>query len=231
MTLGIYALTFKSIDQVYVGQSIDIECRVNQHRYLLSKNKHYNYKIQNQYIIEQHIGYTILESDISVEQLNNMEVFWINEFNSIEDGLNISTGGLSVGKGVNNPNSKYSQDLIIECFLALLDYTQSPKKLAERLNMSESAVSHISGLRQHLWLQDMFPKEYETLITIHKEHLRGSYQRKGIVKEYPPIKSPEGALHYVVHLSNFCREHKLHIGAICRVLQGTLPTYLGWKLA
>ena len=231
MTVGIYLLKFKnSPDKVYIGQSIDIEGRVNHHRYLLELNKHYNYKLQEQYnISEKHVEYEILEANVHVDELNELEIHYIEHFNSLINGFNINSGGTSGGKGINNSNSKYSKELIIECFFKLLDYTISPKKLAKELGMSESSVSHISGLRQHLWLKDIYPEEYKILEKIHSEHLRGSYQKKKI-KVYPPIINPEGLVYYIDHLTNFCKEHRLHAGALSRVLAGTLKSYLGWKL-
>jgi hypothetical protein len=218
------------MSKVYIGQSIDIESRVNAHRYMLSKNTHYNFKLQEHYNIHKSIEYTVL-SICSIEELDSLEIQWISEFNSIDSGLNINSGGPSGGRGTSNSNSKYSKDIIIECFHYLLDYKNSPKNIANILHMSESSVSHISNGRQHTWLKDLFPEKYTLLMNIHNKNLRGSYQARSSTKEYPPLINPNGQIFYIEHLSNFCKEHKLHSGAICRVLKGNLGSYIGWKLA
>lgn len=228
MTTGIYILYFDDTDMVYVGQSIDIESRVNAHRYRLSKNTHCNYKLQNKYNLTQKINYLIVEYD-NPETLNMLEIKWIEEFDSINYGFNITSGGASVGTGTNNSNSKYSENTIIDCFTMLLNYKNPIKSISQELGMSESAVSHISSCKQHLWLKEIFPEQYKILEDIREQSLRCSHAAKKL-KEYPLIKDASGNTFEIKHLSNFCKEHKLHKGAICRVLHGSLKSYLGWSL-
>lgn len=71
--IGIYKITSPD-GKVYVGQSIDIEKRFNQHKTGNSSNKKLTESIKK-YGWENHIIEVILECDI--EELNNKESEWI----------------------------------------------------------------------------------------------------------------------------------------------------------
>ena len=49
MTIGIYILYWDKHNEVYIGQSTDIENRISVHTSAVKQNKHYNYKIQDLY--------------------------------------------------------------------------------------------------------------------------------------------------------------------------------------
>ena len=91
--IGIYKITNPK-GKVYIGQSIDVNKRVkdynNPQAYQTGK------KILNsilKYGIENH-EIDIIE-ECNRENLNDREVFWIKEYNSVEEGLNIQSGGES----------------------------------------------------------------------------------------------------------------------------------------
>ena len=89
--IGIYKITNPK-GKVYIGQSIDVNKRVkdynNPQAYQTGK------KILNsilKYGIENH-EIDIIE-ECNRENLNDREVFWIKEYNSVKEGLNIEEGG------------------------------------------------------------------------------------------------------------------------------------------
>ena len=49
MNSGIYKIANKVTGDFYIGSAVDINKRWNQHKFLLKKQKHYNYKLQNLY--------------------------------------------------------------------------------------------------------------------------------------------------------------------------------------
>lgn len=78
----------------YVGQSIDIKCRLRKHFVKLRNGQHENRHLQrsfNKYGEENFKSY-ILE-ECSQEKLNDREKFWIKKINSYGDGFNLTIGG------------------------------------------------------------------------------------------------------------------------------------------
>jgi group I intron endonuclease len=89
--IGIYKITNPK-GKIYIGKSISIEERMNSYKYEGSR-KHQP-KINNsisKYGIENH-EFEVIEY-CSLEELNSKEIFWINKFDSIQEGLNCSSGG------------------------------------------------------------------------------------------------------------------------------------------
>lgn len=91
---GIYAIRNKINGKHYVGQSIDIKNRWIQHRSRLRCGNHENYHLQNAYNMysEDNFEYLVLE-ECDVCQLDEKEKFYIEKYNSYNDGYNQDKGG------------------------------------------------------------------------------------------------------------------------------------------
>lgn len=84
-------------DLFYVGRTCDFSNRKRGHLNSLKRGVHINRKMQaafNQCGLES-VEFLILESDISTSRITERERYWIEEFNSIEDGLNIAPTGVT----------------------------------------------------------------------------------------------------------------------------------------
>lgn len=93
---GIYKITNKINNKVYVGQSHFIETRWESHkRNAFYKNSHsYNYilyKAIRKYGVEN-FSFEIIE-ECSSEELNKREKYWIDFYNSYKQGYNMTLGG------------------------------------------------------------------------------------------------------------------------------------------
>lgn len=89
--IGIYKITNKINNKVYIGQSKDIYDRWNAHKYYTYSTKT---KLQNafaKYGISNFIFEIIEECDI--KDLDAREKYWINYYHSYEDGYNMTMGG------------------------------------------------------------------------------------------------------------------------------------------
>ena len=89
--IGIYKITNKINNKVYIGQSRDIVDRWNAHKYYTYSSKT---KLQNaftKYGISNFTFEVIEECDI--KDLDEKEKYWINYYNSYEDGYNMTLGG------------------------------------------------------------------------------------------------------------------------------------------
>ena len=113
MTIGIYKIENKINKKIYVGQSINIEKRWKEHKYLLTINKHHNKHLQNAWnkYQEKNFVFSIIE-ECNQNFLNDREQYWINKLNSYNDGYNLDKGGdgiLGYKKGIYRVIKKENQ--------------------------------------------------------------------------------------------------------------------------
>ena len=91
MTCCIYKITSPS-GKHYVGQSINYNKRMNDHkRHRKKKSLPKLYQAFKKYGFEN-FSFKILEECLP-EQLNDKEIYWIEFYDSFENGYNATTGG------------------------------------------------------------------------------------------------------------------------------------------
>lgn len=120
--IGIYKITNKINNKIYIGKSINIKERWNEHirESLLPEEKWALNKRGEQTPIhkairkygKENFSFEVIE-ECSVEELNKKEIYWISLLNSSnrEIGYNISFGGdgYNCGGGENAPGNKITQ--------------------------------------------------------------------------------------------------------------------------
>lgn len=119
---GIYKITNKLNNNCYIGKSIDIERRFKEHKthafYQKEKNREWNkvlYRAIRKYGIEN-FSFEILEEVEDSSKLDEREMFWINFYDSYNNGYNETPGGDGVknNQGENHPNHKVDELTVIE---------------------------------------------------------------------------------------------------------------------
>lgn len=94
---GIYKITNIVNNKVYIGQSIDVEKRIQQHKYGLNNNKGHNAHFQNAWnkYGENNFKFEIIEKVEDASKLNELEIEYISEYNSTNPdyGYNWQSGG------------------------------------------------------------------------------------------------------------------------------------------
>lgn len=137
--IGIYKITNKITNKVYIGQSIDIKLRWAVHKqpsnYFDPTNDNYYRKIYTafrEYGIEN-FEFSIIEN-CSKEQLNEREIYWINYYNSFYDGYNMTLGG----EGGNIPSDKkiYQYDR----FGNFIQEFMNVREAATQLNLTTNTI-------------------------------------------------------------------------------------------
>lgn len=234
-TIGIYALYWEQDPRVYIGQSVNIERRYKEHLSMLKTNNHTNYKVATQY--EQFgIPSLFIIETCSIPELNEKEIFWTKEFNSIVSGLNIIEAG-TVGFGPYSNASKYTKIQILKVF-SMLCRGYNNVDIVSRLNVNKSLVSDIRNGNSHTWLKEIYPTQYlEMQFQVPKETRRNTVVNK--LGAIPCIVSPEGVIYEVPNVREFCRntgeaifglpERTLNV-SIARLIAGKRKQYKGWKL-
>lgn len=133
---SIYIIRNKINHKVYIGQTtMCIKDRfkahikkstINNRRYKLY-NAFRKYGIENFYI-------ELLEENIPIEELNDREIFYIEKYDSYENGYNSTKGG--DGRVI---NKKYDELKIIE----LYQNGKSSIEIGEIYNVSEATISRV----------------------------------------------------------------------------------------
>lgn len=96
MSCGIYSITNKLNNKIYVGQSKQIEIRWKEHINSLNNNKHHNSHLQNAWNTYGTSGFSFAIIEYcSQEELTAQEDYWIKHFSSIDrtKGYNLRDAG------------------------------------------------------------------------------------------------------------------------------------------
>lgn len=219
------------INYPYIGQTNrDIKIRSKAHINSMRRGDHCNYKVQNMYNkYNENPTFEILTKCNEID-LHYLEEFYIKDFDSINNGLNILSGGYSVGRGINNPASKYSKEKLLEAFRLLSDSTMPFKEITKHTGIPKDTLTKISTGVQHSWLHEEQPDLWEKIKNIStKERYTNSACAKGQGKSYLKILSPEGVIYDVTNTLEFSKEHNLPNGNLCSVLLGKRNSVKGWK--
>lgn len=128
--VGIYKITEKNNScMFYIGQSNNIERRFKEH---IRKSYAQSRIPFDDYINEKGkdaFDYEVLE-ECTIEELNIKEKYWIDKLQATKSG-NISEGGLTNLIGSNNPNSKLTEQDIINIRIAYNNH-QKQKDVYEK---------------------------------------------------------------------------------------------------
>lgn len=223
----IYIL-YWDINKPYIGQTTNFHTRSKRHINEIKKGIHCNYKIQeqfNKFKVDPHIEVLEYCKD---DELNYLEELYIIDFNSIKNGLNIISGGYSVGKGIHNHASKYSEEQLVEAYKLLSNYTNSYKHISSITGIPINTIKKIGQGVQHHWLQETYPELYEKIKDSGKLRYKHSASAINQNKKYRNIMSPTGKVFTVLNTLEFSKEHNLPNGNLCSVLLGKRNSVKGW---
>lgn len=114
--IGIYKITNNLNGKFYIGQSNDINRRFQEHC-----TKWQSSRIPVDLAIhkygKENFSFDIIE-ECPLNKLNEREKYWIKTLDAIKNGYNCTEGGDSQIIGVKNPNSKLTEEEVIQIRLA-----------------------------------------------------------------------------------------------------------------
>lgn len=226
MTTGIYVLRFNNTNKAYIGQSLDIEDRFIKHKSAFNRSAAAP-KLQQAF---NTYGMPKLELlvEVNIAALNSTEKEAIEIFDSVNNGFNtLSESGNPIMFGERSGTAKYTNEqyILVLRLLVQKNPTLSKREIEEITGISIYTIRHIAALESHCWLSEVCPNEYAELVKIRQE-LPYYYG-----KQYPYIKSPEGRVYEITHVTNFAKEHGLLQPKLTEVLKGTRNHHKGWVLA
>lgn len=183
MKAYIYFIINKVNGKRYVGQTTDFSRRKYTHFRCLRENRHANIKLQNawnKYGEENFIIERIIFENTTKEELDELEKYYIQKYDSINNGYNIKEGG-STGKG-NNSRGKVTFEEYAMIFLGNTKYKGMTTRTAKLFNIDSSTVSAITNLKSYIWYQN----ELEQLTEEQKQNIIKSFEEKTNIINNPP---------------------------------------------
>lgn len=126
--IGIYKITNQLNNKSYIGQSIHIEQRWQEHLYQSSQCSLIKYALHKYGV--NNFSFEILE-ECSQEKLNEREQYWINYYDSFNNGYNLTLGG--------DGAILYSVEAVYEDYLK----TNSIKQTSKNIGCHENTARRI----------------------------------------------------------------------------------------
>jgi hypothetical protein len=226
MTCGIYKLSFKDTNKVYIGQSQNIEYRYRQH--LSAFRNGSNSKI----LQEAYATFGLPSIEVLIEanlsELDDLENNAIEVYESYSNGFNTqqSAGDIPRLVGEEHPGSKYSNYQIEHAFLLLCEKELTHAEIAIQSGVSKNMVNHIAVGTCHSWLSNIYPDEYERMLSL--KPAAGDSNTRG--KFYPTVVSPNGTLYNISNLRAFSREHNIPYSSLNGLVNQRTDNVRGWKV-
>lgn len=159
---GIYKVTNKINGKVYIGQSVDIGRRWRQH--MTAEDDIYFHKAIQKYGVEN-FEWEVIEK-CKKSELDERESYWIEYYDSFNNGYNCTKGGDGMRAGVNagekNPNWKGGISL---------DQSEYSKKHYE-INKGEKKEYYRKQCKQYYEENKEKRREYDRQRYINKKRIK-----------------------------------------------------------
>jgi group I intron endonuclease len=228
---GIYMMSFNDYNLIYIGQSIDIHKRFSRHLSDLRANRHYNNKITEAFKTFGPPTLDILEVCCS-NNLDELENYYIKEFDSCINGLNIRNEEESILRGPLANSAKYTEAQILKIFELLCNPDNSSKYISEITGVPSGNINSIARGASHSWLSERFPDKYAYMISLkgtRNGRQNSLLNRNG--KYHPELLSPTGEIYSEIdNLAEFCRTHNLPYCNMNKLVRGKKKSCGGWSV-
>lgn len=112
--VGIYKITNNINNKIYIGQSVDIEHRLKEHKKPYNWNREKSkmlYQAFQKYGLEN-FTFEVIE-ECKEDQLDIREQYWIDYYDSYRNGYNMTSGG-ETNYGDNHPGHKLTKEDVID---------------------------------------------------------------------------------------------------------------------
>lgn len=146
---GIYKIDFPD-GKSYIGQSHNIYARLRDHNQRARLGHHGDKKIQYCEQIMHDLNFQIedfiLLEETSIQNLDAREQYWIEYYNTKNEGYNITIGGdVSYKRGLDHINASFTQDNLNELIQDLKDGKLNYLELAQKYNVCSETIRRINN--------------------------------------------------------------------------------------
>lgn len=137
--IGIYKITNNINGHCYIGQSVDIKTRWHHHRNYPVENSNYPLYLAFKKYGLDNFSFEIVE-ECEISELDEKEIFYIQQFNSYENGYNQTLGG----SGRRGSVVKISLNDLYEIYELLLHSNLTQREIAILYKIGEDTLSEIN---------------------------------------------------------------------------------------
>lgn len=195
---GIYKIQNKINNKVYIGQSGNIEQRWYVHSRELNKGIHCNRHLQAAWSKygEDNFKFEIIER-CPIDDLDEREIYWINYYDSFNNGYNLSQGGIGC-RGYKHTEEEISKmrqiqkpDAVLQLDkeLNFIKRWESASHAGKTLGLYSQAIknccnklNHVKSVGGFVWIfekdKDNFDKNYYLIINESPRKKIGQFDQK-----------------------------------------------------
>lgn len=217
-------------EKCYIGQTNNIERRIRRHKKDSKILDTYLYRSIRKYGWDN-FDISIIDECDSREELNEREIFYIDKYDSFNNGYNMTLGGdghngLSPSeetrKKISEANSKIKKD---EEWCRKISESRKKNYIKENhpnygKHLSEETKIKIGNGNRGKIRNKEFKKKIREYLSSEDNKRRNMYM----------IVSPEGEVTETKFLKDYCKDHNLVYSCMTRVGRGERKHHKGYKV-
>lgn len=180
MKCYIYFIINKVTNQRYVGQTTNFSRRKSEHLLKLKENRHPNPKLQaayNKYGEDNFVIQKFTFEDITKEELNQLEIEYIEKFDSYKNGYNLTIGGTG-----GDTRSKLTFEQFCFAYFGNKEYEGMTSRTGKYLGVDSSCISAIIREKSY----DGFRQKALTLSNLEQEEYIRQFEKELNIQEQKP---------------------------------------------
>ena len=180
MKAYIYFIINKITGERYVGQTTNFVRRKNEHLSQLKDKTHINKKLQNawnKYGENNFIVEKIQYDNISKEELNNEEIKYIKQYDSYNNGYNLTIGGDG-----GNTRSKLNFEQFCFAYFGNKKYDGMTNRTGKYLGVDSSCIASIKNEKSY----DLFRQQAKELSIEEQENYIERFEKELDIINNPP---------------------------------------------
>lgn len=177
-TYWFYKIENKINSKKYIGLTSNVARRQLRHFTDLLTQRHHNSFLQKEYNLfgKEAFSFEIIEEkSLSVKEASKREIFWIQNFDSYNNGYNQNPGGLGGHTGATNGGSHLIESDIYAINSALEFSSRPGAVLSEIFNVTTTTISRIKKGSSHFQYTLKYQKlDYDKRFEIFKSFCQSS---------------------------------------------------------